>query len=160
MKTLLDPFRNNSGFSLVDMMIILLIGVYFNKVVCSSLLSRRVAYQQNHSLLRRQKNFLDAFELQTGDLREIAEVVFGINLTPTNICNGLSCKGILVKKSRQALLVEIIGTNATERIKGARTFTQLSRTIGPKVFLIPHTLPATLSEFTVISTHAFKKWKF
>jgi type IV pilus assembly protein PilW len=67
-------YQRNDGFSLVELMIAMLLGLFIIGGVISVFLSNRVAYRQNENLARMQENARYAFEVVGRDIREVGGI--------------------------------------------------------------------------------------
>ncbi|QPK64184.1 PilW family protein [Methylomonas sp. LL1] len=117
--------RKNSGFSLVELMIALLLGLFLIGGVISVFLSNRVAYRQNENLARIQENARYAFEVMGRDIREAGGIACGSNLLTANVLNDKSTTwwanwgdGLQGYEGDETLPAKANGTGATDRVAG------------------------------------------
>lgn len=80
----ISTYQRNDGFSLVELMIAMLLGLFIIGGVISVFLSNRVAYRQNENLARMQESARYAFEVVGRDIREVGGIACGANLAPLN----------------------------------------------------------------------------
>ncbi len=137
--------RKNAGFSLVELMIALLLGLFIIGGVISVFLSSRVAYQQNENLGRMQENGRYAFEILGRDLREAAGIPCGSNVPTANVLNNAATNwwsnwsdGIHGYEGTETLPAKAIGTATTERITGTDAVMIHSSTQGNAVVITDH----------------------
>jgi type IV pilus assembly protein PilW len=84
MNTKFSFIRLKRGFSLVELMIAMVLGLFLIGGVVSVFLANRQVYRQNESLARMQENARYTFEVVARDVREAGGITCGSNLTPTN----------------------------------------------------------------------------
>ena len=123
-----------TGFSLVELMIAMLLGLLIIGGVISVFLSNRVAYRQNENLARMQENARYAFEIVGRDIRESGGILCGANLTPANTLTNPSANwwsswndgtnninGMRGFEGKQvnAAFPKAFGTAAASRVEGA-----------------------------------------
>ncbi|CAG1020653.1 hypothetical protein MTYM_00423 [Methylococcales bacterium] len=117
--------RKQAGFSLVELMIALLLGLFLIGGVISVFLSNRVAYRQNENLARIQENARYAFEVMGRDIREAGGIACGSNLLTANVLNDKSTTwwanwgdGLQGYEGDETLPAKATGTGATDRVAG------------------------------------------
>ena len=76
--------HRRSGFSLVELMIAMVLGLFLIGGVVSVFLANRQVYRQNENLARMQENARYAFEILARDIREAGGIVCRADLEPTN----------------------------------------------------------------------------
>jgi type IV pilus assembly protein PilW len=79
--------RRNTGFTLVELMIAMLLGLFLIGGVISVFLSNRQVYRQNDNLARMQESARYAFEVISRDIREARVTPCGSNLPTANVLN-------------------------------------------------------------------------
>ncbi len=130
----ISSHQRKAGFSLVELMIAMLLGLFIIGGVISVFLSNRVAYRQNENLARMQENARYTFEVVGRDIREAGGIVCGANLMPTNTLTTPSANwwsswndgtnninGLLGFEGKQgnASFPKSFGTAAASRVEGA-----------------------------------------
>ena len=125
MNTFLMSPRQNQGFSLVELMIAMMLGLFLIGGVISVFLSNREVYRQNENLARMQENARYAFEVVGRDVREVGGTPCWSNLPVANVLLNPTAnwwsnwgEGIHGYDGAQTLPAKAIGTNATERVDG------------------------------------------
>ena len=151
------PMQKNAGFSLVELMIAMLLGLFIIGGVISVFLSNRVAYQQNENLGRMQESGRYAFEVLGRDLREAAGIPCGSNMPTANVLNNAAANwwsnwsdGIHGYEGTEALPAKAIGTAATQRVSGTDAVMVHGSTQGNTPVITEH--DATAAQFKVNTT--------
>lgn len=161
MKKPLILSRRKAGFSLIELMIALLLGLFIIGGVISVFLSNRIAYQQNENLGRMQENARYAFEVLGRDFREVGGIACGSNLPTANVLNNASTNwwsnwgdGLHGYEGDQTLPAKAVGTNATDRVTGTDAVLIYTGTSDSGVTVAEHN--PTAAQFKVNTTaHGF-----
>lgn len=133
MNSFFKTSRQHQGFSLVELMIAMMLGLFLIGGVISVFLSNREVYRQNENLARMQENARYAFEVLGRDVREAGGIVCGANFAPTNVVTNPSnnwwsswndgtnnINGIrgFYGKQNNASFPKAFGTAAASRVEG------------------------------------------
>lgn len=149
------------GFSLVELMIAMVLGLFLIGGVVSVFLSNRQVYRQNENLARMQENARYAFEVVARDVREAAGIPCGNNVPTGNVLNNASTNwwsnwgnGIEGYEGTETLPAKAIGTGTLDRVTGTDAFVIHSSTENNGVVITQHDDPA--AQFKVNTTaHGF-----
>jgi type IV pilus assembly protein PilW len=87
MNSFFKTSRQNQGFSLVELMIAMMLGLFLIGGVISVFLSNREVYRQNENLARMQENARYTFEVVGRSVREAAGIPCGSNMPTANVLN-------------------------------------------------------------------------
>jgi len=114
-----------AGFSLVELMIALVLGLILISGVIGIFISSRVVYKQNENLARIQENMRYAFVVLGRDIREAGGILCSSNLPTANVLNNPTANwwsdwgdGLHGYDGNQAFSAKAFGTNTAERISG------------------------------------------
>jgi type IV pilus assembly protein PilW len=134
MSTIFSLISRKRGFSLVELMIAMVLGLFLIGGVVSVFLANRQVYRQNENLGRMQENARYAFEIVGRDVREAGGIVCGSKFTPTNTISNPSTnwwsswndgtkntngiRGFEGKQSDEDF-PQAFGTAAASRVEGA-----------------------------------------
>lgn len=149
------------GFSLVELMIAMLLGLFLIGGVISVFLSNKEVYRQNENLARMQENARYAFEVVGRSVREVAGIPCGSNMPTANVLNNPTANwwsnwgdGIHGYEGTETLPAQATGTGTSQRVSGTDAFIIYSSTENNGVVVTEHT-PAA-AQFKVNTTaHGF-----
>jgi type IV pilus assembly protein PilW len=117
--------RQHAGFSLVELMISMVLGLALMGGVVGVFLSNREIYRQNENLARLQENARYAFEVMGRDVREAGGIACGSNLPTANVLNNASTNwwsnwrdGIHGYEGTDNTFPKAFGTAAADRVSG------------------------------------------
>jgi len=146
-----------SGFSLIELMIAMMLGLFLIGGVVSVFLSNRAVYRQNENLSRMQESARYAFEVIARDLREAGGIPCGSNLPTANVLNDASTtwwsnwgEGLHGYEGTEALPAKAIGTATASRVSGTDAVAILSGTAFNGTTVTDHN--PTAAEFKVNTT--------
>jgi type IV pilus assembly protein PilW len=153
--------RRRHGFSLVELMIAMVLGLFLIGGVISVFLSNRQVYRQNENLARIQENARYAFEVVARDVREAAGIPCGNNLPTGNVLNSPTGSwwsnwgnGVEGYEGTETLPAKAIGTGTLDRVTGTDAIVIHSSTENNGVVITEHNGPA--AQFKVNTTaHGF-----
>ncbi|PPD30706.1 MAG: pilus assembly protein PilW [Methylomonas sp.] len=145
MNTAFVLMSRKRGFSLVELMIAMVLGLFLIGGVVSVFLSNRQVYRQNENLARMQENARYAFEVVARDVREAAGIACGNNLPTGNVLNSPTASwwsnwgnGIEGYEGTEVLAAKAIGTNAQDRVTGTDAIVIHSSTTNNGVVITDH----------------------
>jgi type IV pilus assembly protein PilW len=163
--------RRQRGFSLVELMVALVLGLLVIGGVGGVFLSQREIYRQNENLARMQESARYAFEVMARSLREAGGIACGSNLPVTNVLNGASSnwwsnwvyqdqgegkdqgEGILRGYSgytgNDNSFPKAFGTGLADRVSGTDAVIVLSGTLNEGVTVTSHNSNSNPPYFTV-----------
>ncbi len=161
MNTNLIPLRREAGFSLVELMIAMMLGLFIIGGVISVFLSNREAYRQNENLARMQENGRYAFEVMGRDLREAGGIACGANLPTGNVLNNPTTnwwsnwgEGLHGYEGDETLPAKAVGTAAADRANGTDAVMIQNGTSDNGVVIVDHN--SASAQFKVNTTaHGF-----
>ena len=161
MSTTFSLFIRKRGFSLVELMIAMVLGLFLIGGVVSVFLANRQVYRQNENLARVQENARYASEVVSRDVREAAGIPCGNNLSTGNVLNSPSASwwsnwgnGIEGYEGTETLPAKAIGTSTLDRVTGTDSIVIHSSTENNGVVVVDHN--PTSAEFKVNTTaHGF-----
>jgi len=161
MKSGYSFFGRSSGFSLVELMIAMLLGLFLIGGVISVFLSNKQVYRQNENLARMQENARYAFEVVGRDIREAAGIPCGSNMPTGNVLNNSATNwwtnwgnGIQGYEGTQTLPAKATGTGTAQRVNGTDAVVIYSATEDSGVVVTDH--DPTAAQFKVNTTaHGF-----
>jgi type IV pilus assembly protein PilW len=163
MSTIFSLISRKRGFSLVELMIAMVLGLFLIGGVVSVFLANRQVYRQNESLARMQENARYVFEVVGRDVREAAGVPCGSNtMSTTNLLFSTTSwwanwdYGIHGYEGTETLPAKATGTNPTERVNGTDAVYVLSSSGNSFITIVAHSPSITIPIFTAnVSTHGF-----
>lgn len=161
MNSTYKPYLPCRGFSLVELMIAMLLGLFLIGGVISVFLSSRQIYRQNENLARIQENARYANEVVGRSIREAAGIPCGSNMPTANVLNSPTANwwsnwgdGIHGYEGTETLPAQATGTGATQRVNGTDAVIIYSSTENNGVVVTDHN-PAS-AQFKVNTTaHEF-----
>lgn len=161
MNTAFSLMGRKRGFSLVELMIAMVLGLFLIGGVISVFLANRQVYRQNENLGRMQENARYAFEVVARDVREAAGVPCGNNVPTANVLNNAATNwwsnwgnGIEGYEGTEVLPAKAIGTGTLDRVTGTDAIVIHSSTENNGVVITEHDDPA--AQFKVNTTaHGF-----
>jgi type IV pilus assembly protein PilW len=150
-----SPSRRQRGFSLVELMVALVLGLLVIGGVGGVFLSQRELYRQNENLARMQENARYAFEVMARSLREAGGIACGSNLLHVaNVLNDASSnwwsnwgEGIHGYEGNDDSFPKAFGTGRGERVSGTEAVVVWSGTLNEEVTVTSHN--SDLHYFTV-----------
>jgi len=149
------------GFTLIELMIALVLGLLIIAGVIGVFVSNKQAYRQNENLARMQESARYAFEVVARDIRDAGGIGCGSNLPTANVVNNPSTQwwsdwgdGIRGYGGAQAFPAKAIGTNTTDRVAGTDAVIVWSGNSNADVTIVSHN--PNSAQFKVNTTaHAF-----
>lgn len=145
MTVLFRARRHYLGFSLLELMISLVLGLLLMASAIAVFLANREIYRQNENLARLQENARYVFELIARDLREAGGTACGSNLPTANVLNGASNHwwsnwghGIRGYEGTDNTFPKAIGTGATDRVAGTDAVVIHSATVHDGLTVTEH----------------------
>jgi type IV pilus assembly protein PilW len=140
--------HRNSGFTLVELMIAMMLGLFLIGGVISVFLSNRQVYRQNDNLARMQESARYAFEVIARDIREVGGTPCGSNLPTANVLNDPDTvvwwakwgDGIHGYEDDETLPAKETATNpeVTKRVAGTDAFIIQNADGNPDVRIVSH----------------------
>lgn len=163
MNSFFNTPRENQGFSLVELMIAMMLGLFLIGGVISVFLSNREVYRQNENLARMQENARYTFEVVGRSVREAAGIPCGSNMPTANVLNNPTANwwsnwgdGIHGYEGTETLPAKPTGGGTTERVNGTDAVYVLSATGSSLVTIVAHSPNLTPPIFTAnVSAHGF-----
>jgi type IV pilus assembly protein PilW len=144
--------RRQRGFSLVELMVALVLGLLVIGGVGGVFLSQRELYRQNENLARMQENARYAFEVMARSLREVGGNLCG---AASNVANKVLGEDIHVYGGKDNSFPKPFGTEKKERVSGTDAVVVWSGTLNKGVVITEHDL--NNAKFTVNTTeHGLK----
>lgn len=161
MNAAVKSLRRHSGFSLVELMIAMLLGLILIAGVIAVFLSNRQVYRQNENLARMQENARYAFEVVGRDVREAAGIPCGSNMPTGNVLNNAASNwwsnwgdGVHGYEGNETLPAQATGTGTGQRVAGTDAVIVYSGTGDNGVVITDHN--AASAQFKVNTTaHGF-----
>ncbi|WP_150050690.1 PilW family protein [Methylomonas rhizoryzae] len=151
------PNSPQAGFSLIELMIAMMLGLFLIGGVVSVFLSNRAVYRQNENLSRMQESARYAFEVIARDLREAGGIPCGSNLPTANVLLGAGTtwwanwgEGLHGYEGTEVLPAKAIGTSTASRVSGTDAVAILSGTAFNGTTVTDHN--PTAAEFKVNTT--------
>ncbi|WP_367154856.1 PilW family protein [Methylomonas sp. HYX-M1] len=151
------PNSPQAGFSLIELMIAMMLGLFLIGGVVSVFLSNRAVYRQNENLSRMQESARYAFEVIARDLREAGGIPCGSNLPTGNVLNDADTtwwanwgEGLHGYEGTETLPAKAIGTATASRVSGTDAVSILSGTAYNGTTVTDHN--PTAAEFKVNTT--------
>jgi len=145
------------GFTLIELMIALVLGLLIIAGVIGVFVSNKQAYRQNENLARMQESARYSFEVVARDIRDAGGIACGSNLPTANVLSNPSTNwwsdwgdGIRGYEGAQTLPAKAIGTNASDRVAGTDAVIVWSGNADSGVTIVSHT-PAS-AQFKVNTT--------
>ncbi len=145
------------GFTLVELMIALILGLLVIGGGVGALLANRQVYRQNEAMARMQESARYAFEVLARDVREAGGIACGSHLPTANVLNNAASNwwshwddGILGFEGDNNTFPKAFGTGAADRILGTDALIVQSGTLSDGVYITEHN--PTAAEFTVNTT--------
>jgi len=133
------------GFTLIELMIALVLGLLIIAGVIGVFVSNKQAYRQNENLARMQESARYAFEVVARDIRDAGGIGCGSNLPTANVVNNPSTQwwsdwgdGIRGYGGAQAFPAKAIGTNTTDRVAGTDAVIVWSGNSNADVTIVSH----------------------
>ena len=148
------------GFSLIELMVALLIGLVVVAAAGGIFISNRATYNATETLGRIQENGRVAFELMARELREAGGTACGKNIPIANVLNNSAAfdyswgDGIRGYDGNQAVTAAPFGTAAGERVAGTDAF-EFRGSADAGVTVSKH-VPASATIFTNTTEHGFE----
>lgn len=149
--------RQPGGFTLVELMIALVLGLMLIGGVIGIFLSNRAVYRQNENLARMQENARYAFEIMARDVREAGGIACGSNLPTANVLNNASANwwsnwrdGLHGYEGSDDTFPKTFGTAAAERVNGTDAIVLHNGTSDDGVIVTEHN--PTSAQFKVNTT--------
>ena len=140
--------RGQAGFSLIELMIALILGLIVVAAAGGVFLSNKRVYNATETLGRIQENGRVAFELMSRDIREAGGNPCGSALQPVNILEGTNDnfwdrfgEGITGYDPGDALPLTAIGTGTGQRVAGTDAV-ELHSALGGGVQVVEHDGPS------------------
>ena len=160
MKKSFTPSRH-SGFTLVELMIAVVLGLLIVAGVIGVFLSNKQVYRQNENVARLQESARYANEVMSRDIREAGGIACGSDLPTANVVNNPTAnwwsnwgEGIHGYESGETLPAKATGTGTDERVAGTDAVIVWSGDPASGVTIVDHDPPA--AQFKVnISAHGF-----
>jgi type IV pilus assembly protein PilW len=147
--------RRQRGFSLVELMVALVLGLLVIGGVGGVFLSQRELYRQNENLARMQENARYAFEVMARSLREAGGNLCGASKV-ANVLNNASSnwwsnwgEGIHGYKGNDNSFPKAFGTGRAERVSGTEAVVVWSGTLNEEVTVTSHNSNSNPPYFTV-----------
>ncbi|BCU07711.1 prepilin-type N-terminal cleavage/methylation domain-containing protein [Allochromatium tepidum] len=161
----IQPLRYQRGFTLIELMISLVLGLLVVAGVIGLFLSNKQVYRQNENLARMQESARYAFEVMARDLREAGAIACNSNLPVANVLNGASSNwwsnwgdGIRGYENNDNTFPKAFDTGsnvAANRAPGTDAVIIWSGTLEDGVYITDHNPPS--AQFKVNTTaHGFK----
>ncbi|BBD77774.1 PilW family protein [Hydrogenophilus thermoluteolus] len=148
---------NARGFSLVELMVALVLGLLLIGGVIGVFLANREAYRQNENLARLQESARYAFEIMARDIREAGGIACGSNLPTANVLNGAAGSwwsnwgdGIHGFEGTDNTFPKAFGAGAADRASGTDAVIVHSGTANDGVYITDH--QPTSAQFKVNTT--------
>jgi len=157
----MNPLRfsnhRQAGFSLVELMIALVLGLLVTGAVMGVFLSNQQIQRQNEGLARMQESARYAFEVLSRSIREAGGIPCGSGLRVSNVLNPPSQwwadwanNTIRGYAGGDATFPRAFGTAAGDRVSGTEAIVVLSGTGSEGLIIVDHNAPA--AEFKVNTT--------
>ena len=147
------------GFSLIELMIALLIGLLVVSAAGSLFISNKRTYNATETLGRIQENGRVAFELMARDVREAGGTPCGKNIPIANVLNGGGGfdyswgDGIRGYDETQAATAVAFGTGTAQRVNGTDAIE--FKSAGSSGVTVSKHVPASATIFTNTTEHGF-----
>lgn len=148
-----SPPSKNLGFSILELMISMGIGLIISAAVILIFLSNQEMYRQNDNLARLQENARYGFEIMGRHIREAGGIPCGSNLNMANVLTGADTQwwsnwtgGLQGFEGTDNTFPQAIGTNVGDRVAGTDAITILSGSISPAVRITGHDSAANILE--------------
>lgn len=148
--------RGSAGFSLIELMISLVIGLIVIGGAVSLFAANRQTYRATEGISRLQENARIAFELMARDVREAAGNPCGKNLPIANVLNTTAGAwwtgwgdGIRGYAGNAAFGGAAFGTAAGERVAGTEALELRSGQTIPGVTIVQHVVTSARFDFNV-----------
>ncbi len=145
------------GFTLVELMIALVLGLLVIGGVLGAFLANREVYRQNESLARMQESARYAFEVMARDVREAGGIACGSHLPTANVLAGAASnwwsnwgEGLRGYEGSDTTFPKAFGTSAADRVDGTDALIVHSGTANDGVYITEHN--PTAAEFKVNTT--------
>lgn len=149
--------RGQAGFSLIELMIAMILGLIVVAAAGGVFISNKRVYNAAETLGRIQENGRVAFELISRDIREAGGNPCGSNVPPTNILSGNAdlywnrfAQGITGYAPGQAVPLTGIGTGAGQRAAGTDAV-EIHAAPGRGVQVVAHELPGDALRVTSVA---------
>lgn len=137
--------RFSFGFTLVELMVSLVLGLVVTGGVLGVFLSNKQVYRQNENLARMQESARYAFELMARDIREAGGIACGSNLPTANVLNDASTNwwsnwgdGIHGFEGTDSSFPKAFGTGEADRVSGTDAVIVHSGTANDGVYITEH----------------------
>lgn len=152
--------RKQQGFSLIELMIAMILGLIVVAAAGGVFISNKRVYNATETLGRIQEGGRVAFEMMSRDIREAGGNPCGSALQPVNILEGTSdtfwdrfAEGLTGYGPGNALPLTVTGTGAGQRLAGTDAIELHSSLSGSAVQVVEHDSPSANLEVT--STDGF-----
>lgn len=133
------------GFTLVELMVALVLGLLVSGGVLGVFLSNKQVYRQNENLARMQESARYAFEVMARDLREAGGIACGSNLPTANVLNNAAINwwsnwgdGIRGFESADNTFPKVFGSGTADRVSGTDAVIVHSGTTNDGVYITDH----------------------
>lgn len=133
------------GFSIMELMISLSLGLVVSAAVILIFLSNQEMYRQNDNLARLQENARYGFEIMGRYIREAGGIPCGNNLQVANVLTDADTQwwstwhgGLQGFEGADNTFPQAFGTNAGDRVTGTDALTIVSASIKPTIRIIDH----------------------
>ncbi len=156
-----SPFKRQRGFSLVELMVALVLGLVVIGGVIGVFLSNREVYRQNENLSRMQESARYAFELMARSVREAGGIACDSGLPMANVLNNMGStwwstwneqagfmKGF---EGADGTFPKPFGSGAADRVSGTDAVIILSGTLIEGISVLHYTqvIPDIKGQFRV-----------